>query len=152
MNSPQHDPSFHPEGSAENCLFCKIVADQVPASKVYEDDETLAFLDIAPNNPGHALVIPKSHFENVYSTPPEIWARVMLTAQKMAIAIKQAVDADGINIHVNNEAAANQLIMHSHVHVIPRHNDDGLPKWQGKPISAEDNAKVQEDLKRVLAE
>jgi histidine triad (HIT) family protein len=109
----------------EECVFCKIVRGSIPAVKIYEDDETLAFMDIKPNHKGHALVIPKDHFENIYSLPAEAAARVMLTAQKVAIAIKNGVDADGINIAMNNESAAGQLIWHAHMHIIPRFNDDG---------------------------
>ncbi|MES3005706.1 MAG: HIT domain-containing protein [Patescibacteria group bacterium] len=78
----------------ENCIFCGIVAGKIPAFKVYEDDETVAFLDISPNNHGHTLVIPKDHFENIYGTPSETLCRMIITAQKMALAIKNGVDAD----------------------------------------------------------
>ncbi len=108
-----------------NCLFCKIARGEVPAVKLYEDDDTLAFLDIHPNHRGHALVIPKHHFENVYGLPAETTCRLALTSQKLAIAIKNAVDADGINIVMNNESAAGQIIWHSHTHIIPRKNEDG---------------------------
>lgn len=107
------------------CIFCKIVRGEVGAVKVFEDSETMAFLDIHPNSRGHVLVIPKDHFENIYSLPAETAARVMITVQKLSVAIKNAVDADGINIVINNESAAGQLIWHSHTHIIPRYNDDG---------------------------
>lgn len=113
----------------ETCIFCKIVAGEVPANKVYEDDETIAFLDIQPVNPGHTLIIPKYHFENVYTTPVLTWVRMQMTTQKMALAIKHATDADGINIIMNNETLAGQVVPHAHIHVIPRHDGDGLPHW-----------------------
>ncbi|MCF7865541.1 MAG: HIT family protein [Candidatus Pacebacteria bacterium] len=115
----------------ENCIFCKIVAGEIAASKVYEDDETIAFLDIQPVNPGHTLVIPKDHFENIYTTPVMTWMRVQMTAQKVALAVKHATDADGVNIYMNNEAAAGQVVPHTHVHIIPRYNDDNLTLWHG---------------------
>jgi histidine triad (HIT) family protein len=108
-----------------DCIFCKIINKEIPAQIVYEDEHTLAFLDRQPNNHGHTLVVPKEHFESVYSTPDEAWARVMLTAKKMAITIKNALDADGLNIAMNNEEAAGQEVMHAHVHVIPRFINDG---------------------------
>ncbi len=113
----------------EDCVFCKIVTGDIPATKIYEDSETLAFLDISPVSPGHTLVIPKDHFENIYTTPTELYCRIQMSVQKVALAVKQAVDADGINIISNNEAAAGQVINHSHVHIIPRHNDDSLAHW-----------------------
>lgn len=113
----------------ENCIFCKIVAGEIPASKVYEDDETIAFLDIQPVQPGHTLVIPKDHFENIYTTPVMTWMRIQMTAQKVALAVKHATDADGVNVHMNNEAAAGQVVPHVHIHIIPRQDDDGLINW-----------------------
>ncbi len=108
-----------------DCVFCKIINKDIPADIVYEDEHTLAFLDIQPNNPGHTLVLPKEHFESVYSTPDEVWCRLMLAAKKLAIAIKNALDADGVNIIMNNEAAAGQIVMHDHIHIIPRFINDG---------------------------
>ncbi len=113
----------------ETCIFCKIVAGEIPAKKVYEDDETIAFLDIQPVNPGHTLVIPKDHFENIYATPVLTWVRMQMTAQKIALAIKSSLDADGINIVMNNEAPAGQVVPHAHIHVIPRNEKDGLVHW-----------------------
>ncbi len=131
------------------CLFCKIIRGEIAAVKIYEDEETLAFMDIHPNTRGHALVVPKDHFENIYGLPAETAARVMLTVQKMAIAIKNAVDADGINIVINNESAAGQIIWHSHTHIIPRFNEDG--GYMGKKhiyISGE----MEEIAEKVKAE
>lgn len=113
----------------ENCVFCKIVEGSIPAKKVYEDAETVAFLDISPIQHGHTLVIPKDHFENIYTLPAETWLRLQMTVQKVALAVKQATDADGINIAMNNESAAGQEVPHAHIHVIPRFNEDGLSHW-----------------------
>ncbi len=130
-----------------------MIAGDIPAYKVYEDGETLAFLDINPVSEGHALVIPKDHFENIHTTPAETWARLMLAVQKVAEAVRHAVNADGINLIMNNEAAAGQIIMHDHVHIVPRHNDDGLQSWPGKPYKNETEAlslveKIKEELKK----
>ena len=80
----------------ETCVFCKIIAGEIPADKVYEDADTLAFLDIRPNSPGHTLVVPKKHSENLYDMDDHHLAAVMRTAQKVAIAVKKAVGAHGI--------------------------------------------------------
>ncbi len=108
----------------KDCIFCKIVAGDLPSYKVYEDEHTLAFLNIQPNNHGHTLVIPKDHFENIYSTPDEQLCRTMIVVRKLAIAIKNGLDTDGVNIIVNNESAAGQVIPHIHVHILPRFNED----------------------------
>lgn len=113
------------EITQKECIFCKIISGEIPAVRVYEDDETLAFMDIKPNHKGHVLVIPKDHVENIYGLSSEMAARIMITVQKLSIAIKNAVDADGINISMNNESAAGQIIWHAHMHIIPRYNEDG---------------------------
>lgn len=110
----------------------------------------MAFLNIKPIHPGHALVIPKDHFENIYTVPAETWARMNLTAQKVALAIREAVNADGMNVSTNNEPAAGQEIFHSHIHIIPRHNDDGLNHWEGKLIAPEESMKLKESITAVL--
>ncbi len=116
----------------QDCIFCKIVAGEIPANKVYEDEHTLAFLSIGPNNPGHTIVIPKDHSENIYGIPDEAFCRTMITTKKVAIAIKNGLDCDGVNIGMNNEESAGQEIPHAHIHVIPRKNDDGLANWPAK--------------------
>lgn len=108
-----------------SCVFCKIIRGEISANKVYEDEDTLAFLDIKPNNPGHTLVIPKKHSENLYDMDDHHAAALMRTAQKIAVAVKKAMSADGINIAMNNEEAAGQIIFHPHMHVIPRFTEDG---------------------------
>lgn len=113
----------------ETCLFCKIIVGEIPCTKVYEDDTVLAFLDIHPVNIGHTLVIPKSHHTNLYDTPDETIAHMMVIAKKLSVAIKTAVSADGINIEMNNDAPAGQLIFHTHIHIIPRFSGDGLTHW-----------------------
>ncbi len=109
----------------KDCIFCKLVRGDIPSGKVYEDDDTFAFLDSFPTAKGHVLVVPKEHYENIYSFPAETAARVMITVQKLAVAVKNSMDADGVNIVMNNESAAGQIIWHGHIHIIPRYNDDG---------------------------
>lgn len=114
------------------CLFCSIASGTIASEKVYEDEKTFAFLDIRPVNRGHTLVIPKAHYANIYDIPSEDFAAVMETVRKLAPSIKKAFDADGINIVMNNDGAAGQLVFHAHVHIIPRFAHDGYRHWHGE--------------------
>ncbi|NOD93435.1 MULTISPECIES: HIT family protein [unclassified Ruegeria] len=102
-------------------IFAKILRNEIPSTRVYEDDETLAFMDIMPRSDGHLLVIPKTPCRNVLDATPEQLAAVMNTVQKMAQAAKAAFDADGVTIQQFNEAAGGQEVFHLHFHVLPRH-------------------------------
>src|ERR1700694_4081886 len=109
-------PSYDP-----NNLFANILRGELPAYKVYEDDKALAFLDIMPRAPGHALVLPKSPARNILDVAPDDLARVMQVAQKVARAAMKVLAADGVTIQQFNEGAGGQVVFHLHVHVIPRH-------------------------------
>jgi histidine triad (HIT) family protein len=109
-----------------DCIFCKIVAGEIPCSKVYEDDKFIAFLDINPVHKGHTLIVPKKHFVNVFDTPEEEAALFYGVISKIAKAVKAALGCDGINVIQNNEAAAGQEVFHSHVHIIPRYEEDKI--------------------------
>ena len=109
-----------------DCVFCKIVAGEVPSFKLFEDDTTLAFMDINPANEGHALVIPKEHSVDLYSISDEALAGTMTTAKKVAAALSRALNPDGLNLVQCNGPAAAQSVMHFHVHVLPRVRDDRL--------------------------
>ena len=104
----------------DSCIFCKIVQKQVPASVVYEDEHVLAFMDIRPINEGHTLVIPKKHFADIFEISEELNAYVNRIVKKVALAVKQESNADGISIIQQNGKAANQVVFHLHVHVIPK--------------------------------
>ena len=133
------------------CVFCKINRGDVSSNKVYEDDNFFAFLDINPVNLGHVLVVPKNHYENIYSAPDEILCSLGPIVKKIAIAAKNGVNADGINIIMNNNGAAGQIVPHAHFHIIPRFADDGLRHWPGKPYSnKEEAAKIAEKIKKEL--
>jgi histidine triad (HIT) family protein len=124
MTTNDNNKEIHDDAHIEtNCVFCKIIRNEIPAVKVYEDADTFAFMDITPDTKGHVLVIPKNHFENIYSLPAEDWLKMNLTAQKIAISVKNALSADGMNIKMNNETAGCQIVFHAHIHVIPRYND-----------------------------
>ena len=121
----------------QDCIFFKIVKGEIPSHKIYEDGEILAFLDIEPVNVGHTLVISKKHFANIYETPEEILAEMMKAAKKISKTLKSELGADGINVTMNNDPAAGQIIFHSHIHVIPRLSGDGFGLWKGKRLYKE---------------
>jgi histidine triad (HIT) family protein len=107
-------------------IFSKIITGELPCHKIYEDEHVLAFLDINPIQPGHTLVIPKSPSEDGVSCPPEDMARIVIIGQKIAVAVMEATQCDGINFLMNNGAAAGQKVFHTHLHIIPRFNEDGV--------------------------
>ncbi|MBU6390122.1 HIT family protein [Patescibacteria group bacterium] len=117
--------------SGADCIFCKIVRGELPASKVYEDDNVLGFLDIKPVNPGHALVIPKKHFESIHDTPDELVGKMAVASKKIAGVIQNELGAKGVNIGMNNGAAAGQMVFHAHIHVMPRYGKDSFKLWNG---------------------
>jgi len=132
------------------CLFCKIIDGEIPSQKIYEDDETFAFLDINPVNPGHALVVPKKHSENLYDIEEEDWLEVTKTVKMLAPKIKEAMKADGINIEMNNDKAAGQVIFHTHVHIVPRIDDDGFRHWPGTPYKDGEAEKIAEKITKLM--
>lgn len=108
----------------ETCIFCKIAGGEIPSRTIYEDEEFRVILDLAPATKGHALILPKNHFKNLYELSDETAAKVLPLAKKMANAMTQKLGCDGFNIVQNNNQIAGQTIFHFHVHLIPRYNDD----------------------------
>lgn len=114
-----------------DCIFCRMIAGEAPCARIYEDAVTLAFLDIAPLIEGHTLVIPKQHIDPLTAASPDILAACMQTVRRVMIAQQQAWNADGINLHQANGAAAGQAVPHLHFHVVPRFKNDGHHwNWQ----------------------
>ncbi|MDO8482831.1 MAG: HIT family protein [bacterium] len=134
-----------------DCIFCKIVSGELPSSKIYEDENVLAFLDIHPVNPGHTLVVTKKHFEGIHDTPDDLICKIVLTAKKIAGAIQSKLGADGVNIGMNNGKEAGQIVFHSHIHIMPRYGDDSFKLWQGKSSNTEEREKIAEKIKLGLA-
>jgi histidine triad (HIT) family protein len=127
----------------ESCIFCKIVSGEIPSYKIYEDENTLAFLDIMPVNPGHTLVIPKKHYENIEAIPEEELASLIKVVKKVGSALKNNFGAKGYNLMENNDPIAGQIIPHLHFHLIPRVEGDDLKMWpQGKYGEGEAEAVV----------
>jgi len=133
-----------------NCVFCDIIAKKIPSHIVYEDDTVLAFLDIKPVNPGHVLVVSKEHHADMLETPAHLLSDMILVCKKVGDAVLEAVEADGFNIGVNNKTAAGQLIFHTHFHVIPRFEKDGLKHWPHKTLDAEQMEIACKDIKARL--
>ncbi len=112
--------------SDPDCIFCKIVAGELPAQIVGEDERTISFMDIAPATRGHALVIPRAHSRDLIEVSPEDLQATILAAQRLAIRVKERLGADGVNLINACGAAAWQTVFHLHIHVIPRYRDDPL--------------------------
>ncbi|MGL4407613.1 MAG: HIT family protein [Zoogloea sp.] len=111
----------------DDCVFCRIVRGELPASKVYEDEHTLAFMNIMAGNPGHTLVISKAHRENIYTLEDELAAAVFQSTPRIARAVKAATGCEGITLFQANEVAGGQTVFHFHLHILPRHPGDSLP-------------------------
>ena len=137
---------------AESTLFTRIIRREVPASIVYEDEHTIAFLDIKPHNKGHTLVIPKQEVIDVLALDDATARALMHTIVKVAQAVKKATNADGVNIISNNGAAAGQVIFHTHFHIIPRYTGDGIFGGGAHTnyVSNTEQEKYAEDIKALL--
>ena len=132
-----------------DCIFCKIVAGEIPSIKIYEDERFLAFMDINPLTRGHCLLIPKAHFENAFDLPDELLRDLMVTAKKLAAKMVKVLSAGGLNFIQSNGRAANQIIDHYHLHLLPRYAPDDLPvmAWELKPGDMKDIAAAAEEIK-----
>ncbi len=133
-----------------DCIFCRIVAGKQPFVKVMETEGVLAFLDIAPVNYGHTLVIPKEHYQNLLDLPDPLWLAMGQVCRRVARALQQALFARGFNIGMNNFDAAGQVVFHAHLHVIPRYLSDGLHFFPQGSYLPGDMEKVGEQLRAAL--
>ena len=133
------------------CIFCEIVAGRIPSATVYEDEHVFAFMDIAPANPGHLLVIPKQHYRNIFDMPAEVGSKIMEAAILLAKAIRKALNPDGLNLFQSNEAAAFQTVFHFHLHLIPRWETDPLRlPWQPSEGDIEEIGEIASKIREVL--
>lgn len=123
----------------ETCIFCKIAAGEIPSKTLYEDDEFRVILDLGPATKGHALILPKNHYRNLFELPEEQAEKVMVLAKRMAGRMRERLHCDGFNLVQNNEKVAGQTVFHFHMHLIPRYEGDGQAiGWKpGKPEEAE---------------
>ncbi len=120
-----------------DCIFCKIVKGEIPSLKVFEDDRVFAFMDINPLNDGHLLVIPKVHATNIFDITEADFLAVTSATHKLAAAVKKALNPDGINLLQLNGEAANQVVPHLHVHIVPRWSGDGLTLSQWEIVAGD---------------
>jgi len=133
-----------------DCIFCKIIAGEIPAKKIYEDENVLSFLDISPVNYGHALVIPKKHYPDLLSADEATLTELILAIKKIAPALIDSASASGFNLNLNNGEVAGQVVNHLHFHIIPRFADDGLKLWPGGSCDDERLEQLVERVKQLL--
>ncbi|MDP2846866.1 MAG: HIT family protein [Humidesulfovibrio sp.] len=135
----------------QDCIFCKIIGGQIPAAKIYDRGGVYAFLDIAPVNKGHALVVPKSHHETLFDLPEDLGREVLVALKVVGQAVMTATGASGLNVGMNNFESAGQLVHHAHFHLIPRHAGDGLTLWtQHAYESVEDMQKLAQAIRSAI--
>ena len=133
-----------------DCIFCKIIKGEIPSFKVYEDRNVFAILDINPVNKGHVLVVPKNHSLDLSDMADDDIKNLFIAAKKIANAVMKATGAHGYNLGMNNRKAAGQLVMHSHLHIIPRFEDDGLKHWPAKKYAEGEAEKVKQDILKSI--
>ncbi len=133
-------------------IFAKILRGEIPAVKVYEDDQTLAFMDVMPQSPGHTLVISKSAAENLYDLSPEAGNAVLATVQKLAAAVRDGMSADGIMINQFNGPVAGQTVFHFHMHIVPRYQGVPLRRHTGDMENIEVLEKQAEKISAALSD
>lgn len=135
----------------DDCIFCKLANGDIPTNSIYEDDVVKVIFDASPAAPGHILILPKNHFDDVYSMDDETAAHVFKVAVKLSKAYRKALDFDGLNIVQNNGEAAGQTVFHFHMHLIPRYqnakNNDIL-MWSHENFSDEEMAQIRDSLSR----
>lgn len=134
-----------------DCIFCKIANGEIPSSTIYEDDLFRVILDLSPATKGHALILPKKHMANIFEMDEEAAEKVFVLASRIAKAMKEALNCDGLNIVQNNGEIAGQTVFHFHMHIIPRYNDDGQQiNWVPKTSEAAERDMIAEQIKNVL--
>lgn len=130
-----------------NCIFCKIANGEIPSKTLYEDEEFRVILDLAPATKGHALILPKSHYKNLYELPDETVAKVMKLAKKMATTMTEKLGCDGFNIVQNNNEVAGQTVFHFHMHLIPRYeNDNQRISWKPTEMTQDELEAVKNQI------
>ena len=135
--------------SQDNCIFCKIIAGKIPSHTIYEDEQFKVILDVGPATRGHALIIPKNHFTNLYELPEEMAADAMKLAKKLMIKMTEKLHCDGFNVIQNNGEVAGQTVFHFHMHLIPRYKEDGeILKY----IAGHPEGKELEEIRRTITE
>ena len=131
----------------EDCIFCKIAGGEIPSKSLYEDDNFKVILDLGPATKGHALILPKDHYANLYELPEDTAAAAMKLAKTMVGRMTEKLHADGFNLIQNNGEAAGQTVMHFHLHLIPRYENDGQHiLWKPRSMSPEELEEIQKQI------
>lgn len=130
-----------------DCIFCKIAAGEIPSSTIYEDADFRVILDLGPATKGHALILPKKHFRNIFEMDDATASKVFVLAKKVACAMKETLRCDGLNIVQNNEEIAGQTVFHFHMHIIPRYTGDGQHiLWKPQTSTPEELAAIAKQI------
>ncbi|MCI9075457.1 MAG: HIT family protein [Dorea sp.] len=134
----------------DDCIFCKIANGEIPSATLYEDERFRVILDLGPASKGHALILPKEHYPNLYELPDELAEKVILLAKKMIVKMTKALDCDGFNVVQNNGAPAGQTVFHFHMHLIPRYeNDDAGFGWNTGELSEADKEDILAKMREI---
>ena len=134
----------------EGCIFCKIANGEIPSATLYEDDDFRVILDLGPATKGHALILPKEHYPNLYELPDELAEKAVLLAKKMITKMKKALDCDGFNVVQNNGAPAGQTVFHFHMHLIPRYEGDHAGfGWNTGELNAADREEILTKMRKI---
>ena len=137
----------------EDCIFCKIAAGDIPSATLYEDEDFRVILDLGPASKGHALILPKAHYANIYEITDELAGKAMVLAKKMAGVLTEALQCDGFNLVQNNGEPAGQTVFHFHMHLIPRYQGDQVGLlWEPKELQPEVRDEIVEKVKKCLEE
>lgn len=134
----------------KNCIFCRIIAGEISSNTIYEDEEFQVILDLSPAAKGHALILPKEHYADIYEIDEETAGRAMKLAKKLAVHMTEKLNCDGFNILQNNHEVAGQTVFHFHMHLIPRYKNaknNEILMWSHETFSAEEMAEIKELLK-----
>lgn len=132
-----------------SCIFCKIIEGEIPSTKIYEDELVYAFMDISPINKGHILVIPKEHHPASSSIPEDVAGRMFHVGSRIGVALRRGMDYEGFNLHLADGTCAGQVVMHAHLHVVPRGVEDGF-HWNWRQLKYEDS-EAQEVADKVIS-
>lgn len=134
----------------EGCVFCQIAAGRIPSSRLYEDEDFIAFMDIAPQTEGHFLLVSKKHYETLADMPDELLAKALPLAKKLARAAVSGLDVEGFNLVQNNGSVAGQIVPHWHLHIIPRRDPNEVPLKAGAPADLTRLAFVADRIRQAL--
>ena len=136
----------------ENCIFCRIAAGEIPSKTIYEDERFRVILDLGPVTRGHALILPKEHYRNIYELPEDVAGDVMKLAKRMTVQMTQKLHCDGFNLLQNNEEVAGQSVFHFHMHLIPRYKGDQAGfGWNDGTLKDEVKTEVLDKVRAELA-